>query len=429
MAIPDEILREIVSDPDFQKLSEQDQDRFMDRINQESFGATPKTENLLQRMGKAAREVVGPSAQFSGGLIDSAGFGLPGLAMDKMLPDSAKEYLNPQGAGEQIGRTAGNIGGFVLGGPEQLAAKGAKGLIPGAGKFLKGAAGGAAGTASLAPASMMSGDSSLEEEGLRTLGGGLLGGSLEALPNAFFKGAFRKNIKREKLESLNKDLASTKEQVKQSGKTYDATSLLDELEKIKDGMAPAVQGKATELNKWISDLRSRTQSAILSPSGKPVSKPPIMTADEVRQMESELGAHAKFGDLKGGFFQLPKPKSPIANQATKEARTAASGEYDTLAGPEFAAKSKKVSSILKKYPDLDPSKEKGDVAQRLITSLAAGGATGNPIAGLLTYALQKAASVPAAKQALYKGAKSPLAKGIAKAAGKTTQAAYGTAGR
>jgi hypothetical protein len=399
-------------------------DVYDDLAHSLSTGEVPKIEksqNVLIRAAKGLKEF---SDQAQYGFTNTATFGLPNLLEKKtgfkMSPGE------PKGMAGNIGRAAGDIGGFVGGGPEQLAGKGALKFLPKAGKFTKGAAKLGASTASLSPASMASGDSSMGQEAAKVAGGAALGGALEAVPNVLMKAGFRKNIKREKLDGLLKDIGKTKGQVKDSGQTYDATNLLDQLTKISDEMAPAVRNKATELNRWITDLKSRTQSTILGKSGKPVSKPPIMTADELRQMEAELGSFAKFGGTKGGFAQFVKPSSPVANEATKSARTAASGEYDKIAGPEFATKSKKVSSILKRYPDLDPSKGRNDFGQRVAGSIAATAMSGNPLVGFGTYVLQKLSGLPEIKQATYKALGNPLTKAAGRGAKEVARGAYGS---
>lgn len=55
--IPDDILREIVSDPDFQKLDEEGQDQALSRFAQESFGQVQPSENVFTRaLGSIGRQ-------------------------------------------------------------------------------------------------------------------------------------------------------------------------------------------------------------------------------------------------------------------------------------------------------------------------------------------------------------------------------------
>jgi len=151
--------------------------------NAKSLKGTPgnigSSEGLLKKAMGIGREVLGPHMQAAGGLINTAGFGLPGLVMDKTLPQGAKDYLKPQGAGEQIGRTVGDIGGlFMPGGGPAAVGKMAGKIIPKAtSPFLRGAGIAAAEQASMSPVELASGKTSLGREAAEIGGTALLGGA------------------------------------------------------------------------------------------------------------------------------------------------------------------------------------------------------------------------------------------------------------
>ena len=371
----------------------------------------PKSESVLSRALKIGRNIYGPTAQAVGGAFNTAGFSLPGVAVDKLAPEPVKKFIEPTGIPEQIGRVVGDVGGFMFGGPMKLAGKGAMKLLPKAGRFTRGALEGAGSMVSMSPSELATG-STPEHEALKVGGAGLLGGTAERVGNLFMKGAFRKNMKKAKLDSLLKDLEDLKGRAESGQIEYDETQLLNEAESIYSQMAPAVRRKATELKVWIDDLRSRATSKILDPKGRPYQKPPMVRADEVRQMEQELGSAAKFGGTKGGFLQFMRPKSPAADKAYKAGRRSASGAYDDIAGKEFEEKSSKVASILKRYPDLDPSKGSKDFGERVAAALLGKSVSGSNLASFIAYEVAKALQLPEARQAIFKGITSKSGKAI-----------------
>lgn len=402
------------------------QDEVMSQI-EAKFGHIQNSESMLSRAAKIGRSIFGPQAQAIGGAVNTAGFGLPGLALNKFASPEIKQYMEPQGFAEETGRAIGDIGGFMAGGPMKLAGKGALKLAPKAGRFTKGFIEGSGATASLSPSELAQG-SSPEHEAFKIGGAGMLGGALERVPNLFMKGLFRKNIKKGKLDSLLSDLEKLKSRAESGQIEYDETRLLDEAKSIYGQMAPAVRKKAGELKSWIDDLEVRATSKILDAKGKPFKVQPKMRADEVRQMEQELGSAAKFGGTKGGFMQFLKPKSPAADKAYKAGRTSASGAYDDIAGKDFEVKSKKVASILKRYPDLDPSKGGKDFGERVGAAILGKSISGNNLVSFLTYEVAKALQLPEARQAIYKGLTNKGTKSILSGAKKSALGAFSTSG-
>lgn len=141
--------------------------------------SVPAYGNILQRAADSIRQVVGPHYQAAGGMLNTASFGLPGLAVDKFAPQGFKDFIKPQGDAEQIGRTTGDIGGFFLpgGGPARVGAK-AAGLASKAPQFMQKALGtglrAGAEVGSLSPAALLSDDSSFGTEAMK-IGGAAIG--------------------------------------------------------------------------------------------------------------------------------------------------------------------------------------------------------------------------------------------------------------
>lgn len=55
--IPDDVLKQLISDPEFQKMDESGQDRLLSRFAQDTYGNVPATENILQRAAKVVTSI------------------------------------------------------------------------------------------------------------------------------------------------------------------------------------------------------------------------------------------------------------------------------------------------------------------------------------------------------------------------------------
>lgn len=123
--IPDDVLRQLVSDPDFQKLDEGGQDRLLSRFAQDTYGIHPASENILQRAANAGQQALanvgsngidvfkGPGAQL-GQEFKKSMFGLKpnpgGLVTGDMkgVQDYAKDFFtDPHGMAESAVATKG----------------------------------------------------------------------------------------------------------------------------------------------------------------------------------------------------------------------------------------------------------------------------------------------------------------------------------
>jgi len=385
--IPQEVIDDLMNDEDFLSLDEAGQDEILAGI-QAKLGVTDRPENILQKVAKAGQSFQDFSDQAMYGATNMATFGLPDLIESKtgfkMSPGE------PEGTAQHIGRGIGDVAGFAMGGPEALAGKvGGKIANP----LLRGMAKGGVGMAGFSPVNLAKGDSSLGEEATKIGAGAGIGGALESVFPAVSNAFFRKNISKEKADALGSELGKIKESIKSNpSSTHDATGLWVKLKDIYDKAAPEVQRKLGSMKRWIDDIES--QGGNVHP-------------DFIRQMEEELGSQAKFHAQKGGFFQfLQKPKSPGANRALQEGRTAASGDYDVIAQkagyPEFPGKSKELSGILKKMPDDDPSKVVKNLGVKVASAIAGTAVTGNPLVGLGIFLSETAAQNPQIKQGLYK---------------------------
>ena len=362
-------------------------------------------ENIFGRVSKVLRKADEFSKQFQYGFTDVASLGT--------LSGVQRLTGNDYDPGEGIGRTVGEIGGFIGGAPEMVG-RGALKLLPKMGRFASGATKTGVATASLSPSELAKG-STHKEEALKIGGMTALGGVTEAVPNILMKTIFRKNIHRGKLDSLIGELGKIKESIKTNpNATIETSSLVTNLENIYGGLAEPVKKNAKELKTWIDYLKLKG----------------TVHGDEILQMERELGASAKFGGTKGGFLQFVRPKSPVANEAIKAGRREASETYDVLATkqgyPEFAPKSKKASSILKRYPDLDPSKGTRDIGERVGAAIFTLAKTGSPGASFMAYLADKGLQTPSVMQKAYKILTGKSGKALSSGAKKLTTAVPAT---
>lgn len=366
-----------------------------------SSGISSGIENPMNILQKAASSIQQNTSQFSNqavyGAANNALFGLPGMIESKtgfkMSPGE------PDSMAGQAGRIVGDIGGYMAGGPEMLAEKAAGGI---ANPLIRAATKGAVGMGSFSPANMLMG-SSPQNEGLKAAGGAALGGIGEGL----FNGVFKKNIANEDLQGYLSEISKAKDAIKNDpNATYDSTDLYKNLDNIYNNLAPPMQKKAGVLKQWVDTLRDSHMQ----------NQSPMVQGDMIRQMESDLGHAGKYSGEKAGFMQFVRPKNPVTNQAFKEGRTAASDAYDKLAVQQgysnFPQQSKNASDILKKWPDLDPSRTSGGGLWSLIKPALAGAGMGalthNPIAGIGGAIAEKMLESPELKQQAFEFASNPL---------------------
>ncbi len=409
--LPQQVVDDLMNDNDFLSLDEAGQDEILSEI-QRKLDISQPSENILQKAAKAAQGFDSFTEQAMYGATNMATFGLPDLIEKKTgFPMSPGK---PEGTAQHIGRGIGDVAGFAMGGPEAIA-KNVGNKI--ANPLLRGMVKGGSQMAAFSPANLAGGDSSLSEEGLKVGGGAALGGVVESAFPLASNVFFRKNIAKDKADALGAELGKIKDSIKANpSATHDATGLWVKLKDIYDQAAPEVQRKLGSMKRWIDDIEA---------SGGTVHP------DFIRQMEEELGSQAKFMSQKGGFFQfLSKPKSPGANRAMQEGRTAASGEYDAIATksghPEFGNKSRELSEILKKFPDNDPSKSAKNLGVKVASAIAGTAVTKNPLVGLGIFLGETAAQNPEIKQGLYKAVSSPKGQNFLGNLAKAQRAGAGT---
>lgn len=113
MALPSKIIDELVNDPEFVLMSEQDQDSLIQELDQEVMGTIPKTENFLERAINAGNK----AGQFIEGASDVAGF--PGKQIGGYLGNKAVQSIFPGafpvGTEESPARSVGQGVTSVLG--------------------------------------------------------------------------------------------------------------------------------------------------------------------------------------------------------------------------------------------------------------------------------------------------------------------------
>ena len=76
MALPDKVIDDLVNDPAFVAMSPDEQDSFVEELDQEMTGTIPNTENFLQRAMRNTRKL-----GFSEGFGDIESFGASGTTV------------------------------------------------------------------------------------------------------------------------------------------------------------------------------------------------------------------------------------------------------------------------------------------------------------------------------------------------------------
>ena len=131
MPIPKEVILKLAADPEFQALSEQEQDSIVERLGQDHYKEVPKSQNILQRIATSIIQNV-PKAPL--GVQANLNFPfLPQMPMDNPVMDDAMDAANePLTKGNPFLKAAipmaGNVlAGTAMGGGAVL--KGAKGAV------------------------------------------------------------------------------------------------------------------------------------------------------------------------------------------------------------------------------------------------------------------------------------------------------------
>lgn len=228
---------------------------------------------------EAARSIIGPEAQAVGHYADTAGFGLPGLAMDRMLPQSTKDYLKPRDNYEKAGAIAGDIGGFIgPGGPEALG-KFALGKLPKAmqisSKFgptlLKGATEMGAQRAGFIPANMAQGadlGSEVKQTGLMSaIGAGTAGAGKALFGRQYAKESMKEGGKvSTALDEAKQKLfdASDNDPKLQSDPTVLYQKALDAADVAKQFSTPV----PVTVRRWIKTLGDYVDKGLTIPASK-----------------------------------------------------------------------------------------------------------------------------------------------------------------
>jgi hypothetical protein len=237
-------------------------------------------------------------------------------------------------------------------------------------------------------------------------------GALEGLTRGTGKFVFRRQIANDTLKGLNAQLGRMKEEmIANPNLSASSQPILDVLETAYNASPdPVKRGQASQVvRRWIAHMKSK----------------PNLSADDIITMERDLGEAANYGSFKKGVFQPPNVPNPRMNEVAKAGRTVASDEVEKMsagAGQKgFGEVSKKISKLLNKYPDFDPSKSGSGFGTRVATSLGVGLGSNSPIAGILTYLGVKASQSPTLRNQMYGVIKNP----VAKTAGKSLKALIG----
>lgn len=317
------------------------------------------------------------------------------------LSDPKTKPLSPINAGDVATNPVMNIPRLALsaaGVPEED-------VLPAAGQMVGGSAGllGAVGGATAG-------------QGLRQVGKGVRGENVDwsALPKeAAITGAvegvtrgtgnliFRRQLGQKALSELGTKLAGMKSAMSSNPSLGVASEeVYMPLKQAMEEIAVPHGPQNTIINKWLRFME----------------KNPNLSAKNLIEMEKDLGEVAQFGEFKKGAFVAPTIKKPALNQAAKASRSQVSGIVDDLsekAGQKgFKETSTKISKLLSKYHDIDVTKTGSGAGSRIAAGVGAGAATGNPIAGILTYLGLKTIQSPEARNLAFKTTQAPVAKGV-----------------
>ena len=231
----------------------------------------------------------------------------------------------------------------------------------------------------------------------------VLTGTIEGLTRGAGKVFFRKQIANKAMQGLSKKLGEMK-------KVFGAdTSVSIPSEEIYLPMKQAMEEVAVPHGK---------QASILNRWLKFMDKNPKLNSKQLMEMESDLGQVADYGQYKRGAIVQPDINKPELNKIAKGSRKQVSDLIDELTGNtgmKFKETSRKLSKMLQKFPDFDPSKATGGFGSRIMTAGGVTMATGNPLLGIATYLAEKGIQSPEFRNAAFKAIEHPTSKTVGNA--------------
>lgn len=226
---------------------------------------------------------------------------------------------------------------------------------------------------------------------------------LEGLTRGTGKLFFRKQIANDTLEQLSKKLAGMKEGMMANPSNQAISDPIRKtIEEAYSMLPEPVKRGGTDdvLKRWMSYLKEN----------------PVLNANDLIAMETDLGNAASYGQVVKGVFQPAEVPNPATNQVAKLGRTSVSDTVDRMSESSgqvgFKETSKKISKLLERYPDFDPTKAYGSFAGRMGTAIGATALTGHPLVGVGAYAAEKFLQNPTVRNILFKAAKTAPARTV-----------------
>ena len=357
MAIDPNKLEQILNDPDFMALPESEQDSFLDEISSQEPVQTVQAEpQKPDIMGGVLRAVGGPPAILATNpeLIPATGQMVGGIFGG--LPGAVAGSTVGEAGRQAVENLTGKRKGFDTG--EMAKTAGVTGLV----------------------------------EGL-TRGAGRL--------------FFRKQLSNELLTKLSKKLSGMKEEMIANPSIQTLAEPIEKTiseayemlpEPVKRGGADGV------IRRWVSYLKEN----------------PVLNANDLIAMETDLGKAATYGQTVRGVFQPAEVPNPATNKVAQIGRRKVSDVVERVSEGSgqkgFKETSKKISKLLEKYPDFDPTKGYGSFSGRMGTAIGTTALTGNPIAGVGAYAAEKFLQNPGVRNALFRGVRNPAVSTAGKGA-------------
>ena len=317
--------------------------------------------------------------------------------IDQVFSNLPQQTQNKPSLGMNALRTIGGPLGGVIAQPEMLPAVGqAVGGIYGG---LPGAVGGATiGEAGKQSIDFLQGKrKNLDPiEMAKTAG---VTGLVEGVTRGAGKLFFRKQLSNELLGKLSKKLGGMKQEMINNPSIQTLSEPIKKTIEEAYSMLPepVKRGGANNvINRWVSYLNDN----------------PVLNANDLIAMETDLGQAATYGTMSKGVFQPAEVPNPATNEVAKIGRTKVSDLVEKVSEESgqkgFKETSKKISQLLSKYTDFDPTKAYGSFSGRMGSAVGATALTGNPLVGVGTYAVEKFLQNPSVRNALFKGVRNKV---------------------
>lgn len=390
------IVQELVNnDPEFIKLTPEQQDSVISRIYQDEYGVIPNTENLLQR-------AINDSYASLYNFANTASFGAVDKAreFDNALFDRDRPAPHASTGLGKIAEFGSGVAGFMAGGPGKISAKVASSVLPKAAakRTLPGFIARSVSRAAEGAVSGASMPGNLEERKIAAGIGAIIGPATGAVGDTFFARQAGLARKKEVGRMLGERVARMSEFGVEGASTQTIANDIDDLLNRFPFEEGAVRTGLGELRDKLVGFGNRN-----------------LSIDEMVQLEQQLGRVGIYKDPITGILKHQGEITPRLNMGAKSITNAVSEGVENRAGSigirDYGELSGEYSNLIKKFPN----KKQSTFGKAMKTGLAFLGLGGGGQAASLAALGEMALENPTLKNKLFEFITSQSGKSLGRA--------------